>query len=64
MGSFPLRKWSANSSEMLSWLEVNPSDSQNLFKEQTLLGNRCNSESDNLSLNVESLNYQGTVRKR
>ena len=66
---FPLRKWSANSSELLShipkdWLVVNPSDSQNLFKEQKLLGIRCNSESDSLSFNVEALNDQGHVTKR
>ena len=53
-GSFLLRKWSASSSEFLShipenWLEINPSDSQNLFKEQKLLDIRWNSEYDSLS---------------
>ena len=68
-GGFPLRKWSANSSELLShipkdWLEVDNTESQNLFKEQKLLGIRWNSESDRLSFNIEALKYQGTVTKR
>ena len=38
VGGFPLRKWSSNSSELLShilkdWLEVENSESQNFFKE-------------------------------
>ena len=64
-----MRKWSANSSELLAhitddWLDVNPSDSQNLFKEQKLLGIHWNSESYSLSFNVETSNYQDHVTKR
>ena len=38
---FPLRKWSANSSKLLShipedWLEVDSSNGQNIFKAQKL----------------------------
>ena len=69
MGGFPLRKWSTNSSKLLShipsdWLEINPDEPQNLTKYQKLLGIIWNSNSDILSFLVESHIEFESVTKR
>ena len=69
VGGFPLTKWSVNSSKLLShipsdWLEINPNESQNLTKDQKLIGILWNSNSDILSFSVKSHSEFEPVTKR
>ena len=70
-GGFPLRKWSANQSDLLKhlpveWLDDNPETSQSLIDEESkLLGILWNSHNDYLSFftDLEAFNQAITKRK-